>query len=137
VPLRHRGFIELPAHEKPGGFDHAAVHAPTGRIYVAHTANDAVDVIDIVAQKYVGSIGNLPGVAGVLVAPGPDLIVTSNRGENMPTTAIRPNPGGGQGMSAYLDLKEGTTCQVILVDTRDGRGVQACDPPTSRDPAQT
>jgi hypothetical protein len=82
VPLRHRGFIELPAHAKPGGFDHAAVHAPTGRIYVAHTANDAVDVIDIVAQKYVGSIGNLPGVAGALVAPGPGLIVTSNRGEN-------------------------------------------------------
>jgi hypothetical protein len=82
VPLRHRGFIELPAHAKPGGFDHAAVHEPTGRIYVAHTANDAVDVIDIAAQKYVGSIGNLTAVAGALVAPGPDLIVTSNRGEN-------------------------------------------------------
>ena len=53
MPLRHRGFIELPAHAKPGGFDHAAVHEPTGRIYVAHTANDAVDVIDIAAQKYV------------------------------------------------------------------------------------
>ena len=82
MPLRHRGFIELPAHAKPGGFDHAAVHDPTGRIFVAHTANDAVDVIDIAAQKYVGSIGNLTGVAGALVAPGPDLIVTSNRGEN-------------------------------------------------------
>ena len=82
MPLRRRGFIELPAHAKPGGFDHAAVHEPTGRIYVAHTANDAVDVIDIAAQKYVGSIGNLPAVAGALVAPGPGLIVTSNRGEN-------------------------------------------------------
>ncbi len=49
---------------------------------MAHTANDAVDVIDIAAQKYVGSIGNLTAVAGALVAPGPDLIVTSNRGEN-------------------------------------------------------
>ena len=46
VPLQHRGFIELPAHAKSGGFDHAAVHEPTGRIYVAHTANDAVDVIE-------------------------------------------------------------------------------------------
>ena len=82
MPLQHRGFIELPTHAKSGGFDHAAVHEPTGRIYVAHTANDAVDVIDITAQKYVGSIGNLTAVAGALVAPGPDLIVTSNRGED-------------------------------------------------------
>jgi DNA-binding beta-propeller fold protein YncE len=82
VPLRHRGYVELPAHRKPGGFDHAAVHEPTGRIYVAHTANDAVDVIDIAAQRYVRSIQRLTAVAGALVAPGPDLILTSNRGEN-------------------------------------------------------
>jgi DNA-binding beta-propeller fold protein YncE len=82
MPLRHRGFVALPTHAKPGGFDHAAVHEPTGRTYVAHTANDAVDVIDIIAQKYIGSIGNLTAVAGALVVPGPDRIVTSNRGEN-------------------------------------------------------
>jgi DNA-binding beta-propeller fold protein YncE len=82
MPLRHRGFVDLPAHAKPGGFDHAAVHEPTGRIYVAHTANDAVDIIDIEARKYLGSVGNLAGVAGALVAPEPDLLLTSNRGEN-------------------------------------------------------
>jgi DNA-binding beta-propeller fold protein YncE len=82
MPLQHRGFVALPTHAKPGGFDHAAVHDPTGRMYVAHTANDAVDVIDIATERYVGSTGNLPGVAGVLIVPGPDLIVTSNRGEN-------------------------------------------------------
>jgi len=65
-----------------GGFDHAAVHEPTGRVYVAHTANDAVDVIDIEAQKYVGSIAGLPAVAGALVATTQDLVFTSNRGEN-------------------------------------------------------
>ena len=86
MPLRHRGFVDLPAHAKPGGFDHAAVHEPTGRIYVAHTANDAVDIIDIEARKYLGSIWNLTGVAGTLVAPEPDLLLTSNRGEN--TVAI-------------------------------------------------
>src|SRR5215831_1391348 len=82
VSLQPLGFVDLPAHRKPGGFDHAAVHDPTGRIYVAHTANDAVDVIDIAAQRYVGSIEHLPAVAGALLAPGPDLVVTSNRGEN-------------------------------------------------------
>jgi DNA-binding beta-propeller fold protein YncE len=81
MPLQHLGFIDLPPHAKDGGFDHAAVHEPTGRIYVAHTANDAVDVIDIEGRKLVGSIGGLPAVAGALVAE-PDLVFTSNRGEN-------------------------------------------------------
>jgi len=81
VPLQHLGFVDLPAHAGDGGFDHAAVHLPTGRIYVAHTANDAVDVIDIEAQRYVASIQGLTAVAGALVAE-PDLVLTSNRGEN-------------------------------------------------------
>jgi DNA-binding beta-propeller fold protein YncE len=81
VALRHVGFVDLPPHLKGGGFDHAAVHEPTGRIYVAHTANDAVDVIDITAQRYLRSIPDLSAVAGALVAE-PDLIFTSNRGEN-------------------------------------------------------
>src|SRR2546425_714205 len=92
VALRLLGFVDLPAHAKAGGFDHAAVHEPTGRIYVAHTANDAVDVIDVRTQRYVGSIPGLTSVAGALVAE-PDLVFTSNRGENtvaMFTTAEMP-----------------------------------------------
>jgi DNA-binding beta-propeller fold protein YncE len=82
VPLQHRGFILLPPHSKTGGFDHAAVHEPTGRIFVAHTANDAVDVIDGAAQEHIRSIDGLTAVAGALVVVELDLVVTSNRGEN-------------------------------------------------------
>jgi len=81
MTLRYLGFIDLPAHVKAGGFDHAAVRPPTGQIYVAHTANDAVDVIDIQKERYLFSIGGLTGVAGALVAE-PDLVFTSNRAEN-------------------------------------------------------
>jgi len=81
VALKHLGFVELPPHVKTGGFDHAAVDESTGRVYVAHTANDTVDVIDITARRYVRSIPDLPAVAGALVAE-PDLVFTSNRGEN-------------------------------------------------------
>lgn len=81
MALRHLGFVDLPPNAKAGGFDHAAVHEPTGRIYVAHTANDAVDVIDIAARRFVRSIPDLPAVAGALVAE-PDLVFTSNRGDN-------------------------------------------------------
>src|SRR5499426_3545720 len=81
MALRHLGFVELPPHAKGGGFDHAAVHEPTGRVYVAHTANDAIDVIDIDGRRHVDSIQGLTAVAGALVAE-PDLVFTSNRGEN-------------------------------------------------------
>ncbi len=82
MPLRHVGYIELPPHAKPGGFDHAAVHRRSRRVYVAHTANDAIDIIDGSTHRYVGSIPDLPGVAGVLVSDEHDLVFTSNRGEN-------------------------------------------------------
>jgi DNA-binding beta-propeller fold protein YncE len=82
MPLRLLGFVDLPSHAKPGGFDHAAVHEPSGRVYVAHTANDAVDVIDLDRRAHVGSVGGLPGVAGAVVAPGLETVVTSNRGED-------------------------------------------------------
>lgn len=80
--LRHIGNIELPAHLKPGGFDHAAIHRASARLYVAHTANDALDVIDCQADRYLHSIPNLTGVAGALVSDERDLVFTSNRGEN-------------------------------------------------------
>jgi DNA-binding beta-propeller fold protein YncE len=49
---------------------------------VAHTANDALDVIDTKAGRYVRSISGLIGVAGALVDEGQDLVFTSNRGES-------------------------------------------------------
>ncbi len=74
------GHVDLPAHLGRGGFDHAAVHAATGHVYVAHTANDAIDVLD--ARQYLFSIPNLPGVAGALVSDDAQLVFTSNRAEN-------------------------------------------------------
>ena len=82
MTLKHIGDIALPAHVRPGGFDHAAVHRRRRRLYAAHTINDAIDVIDCAADRYLHSILNLTGVAGVLVSDERDLIFTSNRGEN-------------------------------------------------------
>lgn len=137
MTLRHLGFIDLPAHAKGGGFDHAAVHEPTGRVYVAHTANDAVDVIDVQQQRCVGSIPGLAGVAGALVAE-PDLVFTSNRAENTigifsvgdaPRVekigvGIRPNglaydPHRGRLLAAHVgDPAIPGSCTVSIVDVR-------------------
>src|SRR5262252_8451256 len=80
--LTQVGFVELPKHEASGGFDHAAVHAASGHVYVAHTANHAVDVFDPSSQKHLFSIPKLSGVAGVLVSDEAELVITSNRAEN-------------------------------------------------------
>jgi DNA-binding beta-propeller fold protein YncE len=80
--LEQAGEIALPAHHRPGGFDHAAVHGPRRQLYVAHTANNALDVIDCATDKYLRSIPQLEGVAGALVSEEHDLVFTSNRGEN-------------------------------------------------------
>jgi DNA-binding beta-propeller fold protein YncE len=82
MTLRSLGHIELPAHRSNGGFDHADVHSPTDRIYVAHTANDSIDVIDCAQDRYIESIPGLTAVAGALVSEPRDLIFTTNRGEN-------------------------------------------------------
>jgi DNA-binding beta-propeller fold protein YncE len=82
MALRFEGFIELPAHAGPGGFDHAAVHGRRGLLYVAHTANGALDVIDCARKTFLRSIGGLPAVAGALVCEEQDLVFTSNRGED-------------------------------------------------------
>jgi hypothetical protein len=82
VILKHLGYIELPSHAGKGGFDHAAVHPRDGHLYVAHTANDAVDVIDCATDRYLHSISGMTGVAGVLAAQKNDLVFTSNRAED-------------------------------------------------------
>ena len=82
MSLRLVSYIELPAHAKEGGFDHAAVHHESSRIYVAHTCNDDVDVVDSNSDRFHRSIHGLKGVAGVLVSDERRLLFTSNRGEN-------------------------------------------------------
>lgn len=82
MPLSLAGYVALPNHKGSGGFDHAAVHAASGHVYVAHTANDAVDVFDPASGRHLASIGGLSAVAGVLISDEADLGFTSNRGEN-------------------------------------------------------
>ena len=82
MTLRLLNHIELPAHQSTGGFDHADIHPPTDRLYVAHTGNDALDVIDCARGLYLESIPGLTAVAGALVSEARGLVFTSNRGEN-------------------------------------------------------
>jgi DNA-binding beta-propeller fold protein YncE len=82
MPVQLVTHIELPAHRSNGGFDHADIHSPSDRLYVAHTSNDSIDVIDCARDQYISSVNGLTGVAGALVSEECNLVFTSNRGEN-------------------------------------------------------
>jgi DNA-binding beta-propeller fold protein YncE len=93
MTLRLTGHIELPANQGEGGFDHADLHVASDRLYVAHTSNHAVDVIDCAGMRYVESVPGLKSVAGALVSETRGLVFTSNRGENT-VSMFRPGEEG-------------------------------------------
>ncbi len=82
MSLRLRGYIELPEHQKEGGFDHAAIYHASSRLYLAHPSNDSIDVVDSASDRFLRSIPGLTGVAGVLVSDSHEILFTANRGEN-------------------------------------------------------
>ncbi|MHB8961138.1 MAG: YncE family protein [Candidatus Limnocylindrales bacterium] len=149
MALRLEGYIDLPEHAGPGGFDHAAVHRAGRRLYVAHTANDALDVIDLDTGSYVESIGGLTGVAGALVDEASGMVFTSNRGEDTvgifdardPASLVkvplgrRPNglafdPGRGTLLAANVgDPADPASHTLSVVDT--GRAVLTASIPVA------
>lgn len=114
MALKLTGYIDLPAHTAEGGFDHAAIHDRSRRLYVAHTANDAVDVIDCARGTFAHSIAGLPAVAGVLVDGPRDLVFTSNRGED--TVGILRTSAGDR----VDKVRVGVRPNGLAFDTRRG-----------------
>jgi hypothetical protein len=66
MSLKRVGHVALPSNRGHGGFDHADVHAGSNRLYVPHTSNDALDVIDCSRDRYVESVPGDPGVIDVI-----------------------------------------------------------------------
>ena len=123
MALRLQGVIELPAHAGPGGFDHAAVHGRRGLLYVAHTANGALDVIDCARKTFIRSIGGLPAVAGALVCEEQDLVFTSNRGED--TVAVFSPDREGALVKVTVGVKPNGLAYAPAHRVRPATGVSA------------
>lgn len=73
-------FVPVPPGTKPG-FDHADQHLGSGRMYVAHTGANRIDVLDCGTRRFLRSLPGLPGVAGVLIDQEHELLFTSDRAE--------------------------------------------------------
>jgi DNA-binding beta-propeller fold protein YncE len=134
MPLDRIGFVPLQPGDE-AGFDHADVHAPGRRMYVAHTGANRVDVVDCADQRYVRSLPDLPGVAGVLIEAPDDLLFTSDRGcarvsvfrcpdeELLGQVAVGPHPNGlaydraGRRLYSFnLGEPLGEDCKASVVD---------------------
>ncbi len=74
-----RGYVDLPPHAQTK-FDHGDVHAPSGRVYIAHTAEDTVEIIDGERLTYLTSVSDCPEGSGVLCARQDGLVFAAARG---------------------------------------------------------
>ena len=82
MSLRLSHSILLPVSAKPGGFGSAALHRASGKLFVAHAANDAVDVIDTIFGVYLYSVPELRGVTAVIVGEELNEVFATNTNEN-------------------------------------------------------
>ena len=129
MSLKLLGHIDLPAHTEGGGFDHAAVHTKAARLYVAHTSNDSVDVIDCAEDRFLFSIPNLKGMAG-LIPRSDQSFVAARRSRDTSNGAaphkIKPSPGadglplskGATQANAVTNAEKATTFPRVFLRSR-------------------
>lgn len=102
MALTLRGFVDLPAHTQ-GGFDHADVHLESGRIFVAHTANGTVEMIDAINRRHLATIPGCPEASGVLCAQDEGMVFAASR---------------SAGKVLVIDARSGTVTRELMVGPR-------------------
>lgn len=77
MPVAVLGSVDLP----PGpGFDHACVHPASGRVFVAHTAADTVEILDGPHGSHLATVPGCPRGSGALTLEGTPLVAVASRG---------------------------------------------------------
>ena len=77
--LQLRGSIDIPPHA-PGEFDHGDVLLSSGRVFVAHTAADTVDILDGERLTHVAAVPGCAQGSGLLCAQELGLVFAAARG---------------------------------------------------------
>jgi len=79
VPLTDQGNVQLPRETvaKLPLFDLLTLDARRGYLYVAHTSNSTVDIVDVRSKKLAGSIAGVAGVKQIALTPDPNIIFAS------------------------------------------------------------
>jgi hypothetical protein len=77
MPLKDLGTIEIPG-ATGSEFDHGIFDARTRRVFIAHTRQSTIEVIDPDAGRHIATLPGFPGAAGAVADDG-EILVT-NRG---------------------------------------------------------
>ena len=83
VPLTPVANIQLPKDTKQPSFDLLTLDSRVGRLYVAHSSMDAIDIVDIKNNQVVASVGGLFKVHAVALTADPNIVMTSDPAEGM------------------------------------------------------
>jgi len=78
APLTFQKDIQLPRDASAPSIDLLALDSRNGLLYAPHGSNNALDIVDTRAERYVGSVPNLPGIKGISLTSDPNIVFTSN-----------------------------------------------------------
>jgi DNA-binding beta-propeller fold protein YncE len=106
--LALHGYVDLtpPAGDGTSEFDHGDVHRATGRVFVAHTAANTVEVMDSLSHSRLMTIPGCPEGSGVVCAQeegivfaaargaGKVLVIEARSGKGLREIAVGPRPNG-------------------------------------------
>lgn len=79
MSLTAAGTIEIPG-SLGTSFDHGAFEPETRRVFIAHTARDSLEVVDVDTSRHVATLRGFPEAAGV--AAGEGCVLVTNRGSS-------------------------------------------------------
>jgi DNA-binding beta-propeller fold protein YncE len=79
VVLKLERYVSMPQHTQ-GGFDHGDVYLANGFVYIAHTANGTVEVMDGIKGTLQKTILGCPEGSGVVIAQADGLVFAASRG---------------------------------------------------------
>jgi DNA-binding beta-propeller fold protein YncE len=83
VPLTSLTNIQLPKDTTLPSFDLLTLDSRVGRLYVAHSSMDAVDIVDIKTNKVLGSVPGAKKVHAVALSSDPNIVFSSDPADGM------------------------------------------------------
>lgn len=78
VPLTSLTNIQLPKDTTLPSFDLLTLDSRVGRLYVAHSSMDAMDIVDIKTNKVVGSVSGLRKIHATALTSDPNIVFSSD-----------------------------------------------------------
>jgi DNA-binding beta-propeller fold protein YncE len=81
IPLTLKQNVQLPRDTKTPSIDLLTLDPRNGLLYVSHSSNDALDIVDFRSRKLVGTVSHVLGIKAIALSADPNIVFTSNSGD--------------------------------------------------------